>query len=29
VIWLGEPLRKARVFAALLIVCGLVLIRLQ
>jgi drug/metabolite transporter (DMT)-like permease len=29
VVWLGEPLRTARVFAALLIVCGLVLIRLQ
>jgi drug/metabolite transporter (DMT)-like permease len=29
VIWLGEPLRTARVFAVLLIVCGLVLIRLQ
>jgi drug/metabolite transporter (DMT)-like permease len=29
VIWLREPLRTARVFAALLIVCGLILIRLQ
>jgi drug/metabolite transporter (DMT)-like permease len=29
VIWLREPLRKPRVVAALLIVCGLILIRLQ
>ena len=29
VIWLKEPLRALRIGAALLIVCGLVLIRLQ
>ena len=29
VIWLKEPLRPVRIGAALLIVCGLVLIRLQ
>jgi drug/metabolite transporter (DMT)-like permease len=29
VIWLKEPLRGSRIAAALLIVCGLVLIRLQ
>lgn len=29
VMWLREPLRTARLFAAFLIVCGLVLIRLQ
>jgi drug/metabolite transporter (DMT)-like permease len=29
VIWLNEPLRRSRIAAAMLIVCGLVLIRLQ
>lgn len=29
VVWLGEPLRAARIAAAVLIVCGLILIRLQ